>query len=93
MPLAGLALVLAGLALVGAAVVTVPLLERASDERNVRTLARHVGCSIETARQLHRLARREGFGAAYASVFPGQAIVGIQGFEDGFALGSHAAAS
>jgi hypothetical protein len=84
---------LASLALVGAAINTAFLLERASDERNVRALVRHVGCSKETARRLHRLARQEGYGAAYVRVFPGQGIRGIQPFEDDSTFDSHVAAS
>jgi len=53
---------------------------RATDERNVRVLAEHVGCTRAEARKLYRLARRIGYGAAYAEVFPGRAIPGVAPF-------------
>ena len=43
---------------------------RAGDERNVRALARHLGCSIEDARRLYLLSRRDGYGSAFRQVFP-----------------------
>lgn len=68
--------------LIAVAAVAPTFVGRASDERNVRALARHLGCSTETARTLYRLARRDGYGAAYAQVFPGRAIPGIPPFAD-----------
>jgi hypothetical protein len=62
------------LAIVAGALVALPALERARDSRNVRALARHVGCSEQTAWGLYRLSRRHGYGAAYRRTFPGQAI-------------------
>jgi hypothetical protein len=50
-------------------------LTAARDERNIRRLGRHVGCSIDDARELYRLSRRDGYGAAHEAVFgvpPGQ---------------------
>lgn len=67
---------LASLAVVGLVLAARPLLARASDARNVEALARHLGCSTETARRLYRQARRDGYGAAYANVFRGRAIPG-----------------
>jgi len=55
-------------------------LGRASDERNIRALADHVGCSVAEARRLYWLSRRLGYGAAYAEVFPGKAIPGVAPF-------------
>lgn len=43
---------------------------RASDERNIRSLARHLGSSIEDARRLYFLARQDGYGSAFRQVFP-----------------------
>lgn len=68
------------LMLLGAVAGALPVLKRTGDERNVRALARHVGCSVGTARRLYQLARRDGYGAAYARVFPGQGIPGIRPF-------------
>ena len=45
-------------------------LDHASDERNIRVLARHLGCSKEEARRLYVSARQDGYGAAYQKVFP-----------------------
>jgi hypothetical protein len=39
------------------------------DEVNIRTLARHLGCSVADARRLYHLSRRDGYGAAYEAVF------------------------
>ena len=53
-------------------------LAAARDERNIRRLGRHVGCSMDDARELYRLSRRDGYGAAHEAVFgvpPGQARV------------------
>jgi hypothetical protein len=50
-------------------------LAAARDERNIRRLGRHVGCSMDDARELYRLSRRDGYGAAHEAVFgvpPGQ---------------------
>lgn len=47
---------------------------RAGDDRNVRTLARHVGCSIDDARRLYVLARQDGYGSAYRQVFPSRQV-------------------
>lgn len=46
------------------------LLAAISDERNARRLARHIGSSLADARTVYRLARRDGYGAAYDAVFP-----------------------
>ena len=47
----------------------------AYDERNIRRLARRYGCSVGDARELYRLARHDGFGAAHEAVFgPGRPI-------------------
>jgi hypothetical protein len=43
---------------------------QAGDERNIRALAGHLGCSIEDARRLYLLARQDGYGSAYRQVFP-----------------------
>ena len=43
----------------------------AYDERNVRRLARRLGCSMDEAREVYRLARRDGFGSAHDAVFNG----------------------
>lgn len=67
---------LAGLAVAMATALGWILLGRATDERNIRALARHVGCTPAEARRLYRLARKVGYGAAYAQVFPGRAIQG-----------------
>ena len=45
------------------------LLRRRSDARNIDRLHAELGCSLEDARRLYVLAREEGFGAAYESVF------------------------
>lgn len=42
------------------------------DERNARRLARHLNVPLPEARTLYRVARRDGFGAAYETVFPPQ---------------------
>ena len=55
-------------------------LGRATDERNIRALADHVGCSAAEARRLYWLSRRLGYGAAYSEVFPGRAIPGVAPF-------------
>ena len=39
------------------------------DSANVRRLAAHIGCSVEDAGAVYRLARRDGYGSAYRSVF------------------------
>jgi hypothetical protein len=70
-----LAAVAAALTLVGYVA-----LGRATDERNIRALAKHVGCSVAEARRLYWLSRRLGYGAAYAEVFPGRAIPGVAPF-------------
>jgi hypothetical protein len=54
------------------------LIGRAGDERNIRALAAHVGCSVDEARRLYWRARQVGYGAAYAEVFPGRAIPGSE---------------
>src|SRR5712691_5725094 len=38
-------------------------LDHASDERNIRALARHLGCSKDEARRLYVAARQDGYGA------------------------------
>jgi hypothetical protein len=60
-----------------ASAVAITLTGRATDERNIRALQRHVGCTREEARRLYQLSREHGYGAAYAKVFPGRAIPGI----------------
>jgi methylphosphotriester-DNA--protein-cysteine methyltransferase len=45
-------------------------IDRAGDERNVRALARHLGCSNDEARRLYAAARKDGYGAAFQQVFP-----------------------
>lgn len=72
---------LASLAVVGTVLAARPLLARTSETRNVDALARHLGCSTETARRLYRQARRDGYGAAYANVFRGRAIPGHEPME------------
>lgn len=47
-----------------------------NDERNARRLARHLDCTMGEARTLYRLARRDGYGAAYDAVFPPAADAG-----------------
>ena len=64
----------------GALAGALSLMGRMDERRNVQALARHVGCSMETARDLYRLARREGYGAAYVHTFPGQGIPGVRPF-------------
>jgi hypothetical protein len=71
---------LTGLALICVSLLASLLIGRAGEERNVRALALHLGCSPETARRLYRLARKDGYGAAYMRVFPGDAIPGIRPF-------------
>ena len=44
----------------------------AYDERNIRRLAHRLGCSMDEAREVYRLARRDGFGAAHEAVFSGR---------------------
>jgi len=44
--------------------------DHAGDERNIRALARHLGCSKDEARRLYVAARQDGYGAAYQKVFP-----------------------
>lgn len=56
------------------------MIGRATDERNIRVLAEHVGCTRAEARRLYRRAREIGYGAAYAEVFPGRAIPGVAPF-------------
>ena len=67
-------------ATIGALAGALSVIERLDEQRNVRALARHVGCSVETAHGLYRLARREGYGAAYVHTFPGQGIPGVRPF-------------
>jgi hypothetical protein len=45
------------------------MLRHPQDEANIRRLARHLGCPVETARQVYVLARRDGYGAAHQAVF------------------------
>jgi hypothetical protein len=54
----------------GLAVVSLRSIARGGEERNIRALARHLGCSIEDARRLYVAARRDGYGVAYRQVFP-----------------------
>jgi hypothetical protein len=42
----------------------------AGDERNIRVLERHLGCSRADARRLYLASRQDGYGAAYRLVFP-----------------------
>lgn len=44
--------------------------DHAGDERSIRALARHLGCSRDEARRLYFAARHDGYGAAYQKVFP-----------------------
>jgi hypothetical protein len=44
--------------------------ENAGDERNIRVLARQLGCSVVDARRLYLLSREVGYGAAFQEVFP-----------------------
>lgn len=75
---------LAGLGAAAVAAVGWVGLGRAMDERNIRALAAHVGCSLADARRLYRLSRRIGYGAAYAAVFPGRAIRGVPPYPSDF---------
>ena len=52
------------------AILALPLraLATAYDERNIRRLARRLHCSMDEAREVYRLARRDGFGAAHDAV-------------------------
>jgi hypothetical protein len=77
---------LAGLAAAAAALGWLGL-GRASDERNIRALAAHIGCSKDEARRLYRLSRRVGYGAAYMKVFPGRAIQHVSPYPTDFSAG------
>lgn len=44
-------------------------LRRRADARNVDRLRAELGCTLDEARRLYSLAREQGFGAAYESVF------------------------
>jgi hypothetical protein len=72
----------------------VRMLRHPRDEANIRRLASHLDCPIETARQVYVLARRDGYGAAHQAVFgdtpvgpvtasagvtPGVAVAGVSG--------------
>ncbi len=65
-----------GAALAAASFLALRLGERLADERNIRRLATHEGCSYQDARRLYRLARQEGYGAAHARVFGGRPVSG-----------------
>lgn len=45
------------------------LLRRRSDAENVDRLRAQLGCSLEDARRVYALAREQGFGSAYETVF------------------------
>jgi hypothetical protein len=45
------------------------LLRRRSDAHNVDRLRAQLGCSLEDARRVYALAREQGFGSAYETVF------------------------
>ncbi len=45
------------------------LIRRRADAHNVERLRAEIGCSLEDARRLYAIARREGYGAAYETVF------------------------
>jgi hypothetical protein len=45
----------------------------AYDERNIRRLARRLGCTRDQAREIYRRARQEGFGAAHDAVLGSEA--------------------
>jgi hypothetical protein len=69
--------VAASLVLIAGVAATVPralldVLQQRRDEDNIRRLAAREGCSIDDARRLYRLARRDGYGAAHRSVFGGR---------------------
>ena len=65
-----------GAALAAASFLALRLGDRLADERNIRRLAEHEGCSYRDARRLYRLARREGYGAAHGQVFGGRSLPG-----------------
>ena len=44
-------------------------LRRRADAHNVERLRAELGCSLDEARRLYALAREQGFGAAYETVF------------------------
>jgi hypothetical protein len=44
-------------------------LRRRSDRQNVDQLRARLGCSLEDARRVYVLAREQGFGSAYETVF------------------------
>lgn len=58
-----------GIALLATIAASIPIIGRLTDERNIRALAGHVGCSKDDARRLYHLARQHGYGAAYTEVF------------------------
>jgi len=66
-----------GIALLATIVASIPIIGRLTDERNIRTLARHVGCSQDDARRLYHLARKHGYGAAYTEVFGDRRGTGV----------------
>jgi hypothetical protein len=45
----------------------------AYDERNIRRLARRLGCTRDQAREVYLRAREEGFGAAHSTVLGSEA--------------------
>lgn len=51
------------------------------DSANIRRLAEHIGCSLDDATAVYRLARRDGYPSAYRAVFgaSGKARRGIRG--------------
>src|SRR5205823_12811846 len=69
-----LARVVAALALVAglgasASAAVLDVLQQRRNEANIRRLALHESCTMEEARRLYFLARRDGYGAAHRAVF------------------------
>jgi hypothetical protein len=67
----------ASLVLIAGVAATVPralldVLQQRRDEDNIRRLAAREDCSIDDARRLYVLARRDGYGAAHRAVFGGR---------------------
>ena len=61
-------LLVAGLVVVVIGALLRPIVGRWVDARNIAALRRHYGLDEATAEDLYRLARREGFGSAWATI-------------------------
>lgn len=66
-----------------AAAIAHPAAFLSGDTANIRRLAEQIGCSLDDATAVYRLARREGYPSAYRTVFgaSGKGRRGIRGLQ------------